>query len=96
MEPVKWPLLRSVWGLWMNEIQLGQRPPPKYSMDDEHAEMEYRNLMLPPHLFMPVAQLELAAVLSGLLDGAKIEAQNPYERNTWSVTFTKPSHAPRR
>lgn len=79
--PAAHELLRSVWGLWMNEIQLGQRPPPKYSMDDEHAEMEYRNLMLPPHLFMPVAQLELAAVLSGLLDGAKIEAQNPYERN---------------
>lgn len=74
-------LLREVWGLQSNEIQLGQKPPPKYQLDDEHAEMEYRNLMLPPHVYMPVAQLELAAVLSGLLDGAKMEAQNPYERS---------------
>ncbi|KPA81914.1 putative eukaryotic translation initiation factor 3 subunit 8 [Leptomonas pyrrhocoris] len=78
--PTAHELLRGMWGLLSNEIQLGQKAPPKYQLDDEHSEMEYRNLMLPPHLYMPPAQLELAAVLSGLLDGAKMEAQNPYER----------------
>ncbi|KAG5464556.1 hypothetical protein LSCM1_00747 [Leishmania martiniquensis] len=74
-------LLRTIWGLRSNQVLIGQSPPPKSVIDDEHAEMEYRSLLLPPHMYMPIAQLELAAVLSGLLMGVKMEAQNPYERN---------------
>ncbi|KAG5490875.1 hypothetical protein JKF63_00997 [Porcisia hertigi] len=79
--PTAHQLLRTIWGLRSNQVLIGQSPPPKAVLDDEHTEMEYRNLLLPPHLHIPVSQLELAAVLSGLLMGVKLEAQNPYERN---------------
>lgn len=79
--PTAHQLLRTIWGLRSNQVLIGQAPPPKSLLEDEHAEMAYRNLLLPPHLYMPIAQLELASVLSGLLMGVKLEAQNPYERN---------------
>ncbi|KAK7202339.1 eukaryotic translation initiation factor 3 subunit 8 [Novymonas esmeraldas] len=79
--PTAHQLLRTIWGLWSNQVLIGQSTPAKSMIDNEHAEMEYRSLLLPPHLHMPIAQLELASVLSGLLMGVKMEAQNPYERN---------------
>lgn len=71
-------LLGSLWSLDNHEVLIGQSMPFRYRTEEE--ELKYRDLLFPPHLRIPQAHLELAAMLAALVVDSSKEARNPYEK----------------